>query len=507
MAPGALTDKAAVSGGGSTLSNGGEALNGTGGGKVKGQAVSKEASITSSGGPSKAATRTVPILTAKTSAKPAKSPTVAKAPKSPATTTTPKANTKTPDRKMTHPEKTATPRAATSAAKSSGSTSIQRPPPLQPSPSGTGFIKPKVKSPTRPVKLPPGLTTHTAASGSKVNASRQSLSRASGIYTHADSQGRSPSRVSVSTVGTTRTSGTTAKPLKRQNSTINRPRPSFGPPPKPVARDHPPTKREKEVDEGFLARMMRPTQASSSKTAEKAASSPPRKANPAPVLKKTAVPKQDLKTLKKPTAKTTPVVASNPDREAQSSSAQGAAPVTEKPFTQEVAPVAEAAPAAESSSAQDVAPVVEQTAAAEEVISVVKEVESPVSLPEGAGRETTTQETVPVVEQPETVQEVSEVTISADGGAIPPAEGNVDAGDNEVPSSEVAEEAEQAAAVSPEVGEPKPVEAEAPTVNGDHEKPTPVDENLGSAEVAPESVNEPEAEDVVNTKSETEAAA
>lgn len=37
------------------------------------------------------------------------------------------------------------------------------------------------------------------------------------------------------------------------------------------------TKKEKEVDEGFLARMMRPTQASALKTADKAQLSPPRK--------------------------------------------------------------------------------------------------------------------------------------------------------------------------------------------------------------------------------------
>jgi hypothetical protein len=126
------------------------------------------------------------------------------------------------------------------------------------------------------------LMTHTAASGSKVNVPRQSLSRASGTLQPPDSLGRSPSRLSVSTVATSTTNagGGSTKSLRRQNSTINRPRPSLGPPPKPKAKDHPPTKKEKELDEGFLARMMRPTQASSSKVNEKTPTTPPRKTGP-----------------------------------------------------------------------------------------------------------------------------------------------------------------------------------------------------------------------------------
>lgn len=63
----------------------------------------------------------------------------------------------------------------------------------------------------------------------------------------------------------------------RSSSVAGRQRPSIGPPPKQVAKDHPVPKKEAKVDEGFLARMMRPTQASASKVAEKAPTTPPRK--------------------------------------------------------------------------------------------------------------------------------------------------------------------------------------------------------------------------------------
>ncbi|KAF6811777.1 hypothetical protein CSOJ01_05505 [Colletotrichum sojae] len=158
------------------------------------------------------------------------------------------------------PEKSAatTPKTGTKAAGSN-----KKPAPVQISPpSGTGFVKPKPKSPTRPLKLPPSLMAPTAASVSKLkDAPRETLSRASGNH------GRPASRASAAAA---------PKTLKRQNSVINRPRPSIGPPPKKPLQDHPITKKEKEVDENFLARMMRPTQSSSSKTTEKAPVTPPR---------------------------------------------------------------------------------------------------------------------------------------------------------------------------------------------------------------------------------------
>ncbi|KFH46422.1 hypothetical protein ACRE_027630 [Hapsidospora chrysogenum ATCC 11550] len=163
----------------------------------------------------------------------------------------------------------ATAAGSASAAKSTRSTTDRKPPPVKTS--NTGFVKPKPKSPTKPVSLPPSLMAPTASSVSKGAATRQSLSRQSGSLRPPSAAARAPSRASVSTAtGPTKT-------IKRQASSINRPRPSLGLPPKKASEDHPITKKDSQVDESFLARMMRPTQSSSSKTHEKVPTTPPRK--------------------------------------------------------------------------------------------------------------------------------------------------------------------------------------------------------------------------------------
>ena len=153
---------------------------------------------------------------------------------------------------------------------------------IPPSPPQTGFVKPKPRSPTRPIRLPASLTAHTASSGSKtattaplVPSSRQSLSRASDILQatnpgqRSPATSRSPSRISASTVLNSST---------RRPSILNKThsRPSLGPPPSQLNRKQsgqtlPPA----NSDEGFLARMMRPTTSSASKTSEK---TPPKRA-------------------------------------------------------------------------------------------------------------------------------------------------------------------------------------------------------------------------------------
>lgn len=272
-------------------------VNGTGSGKGKEKASFKEEATRPATKPvAKTAPKPLAVPSAsKSAARPAKSPTVSKAPRSPAATSTPKLPAKTPERAVKQPEKVETPRATAGPSNPSTSSSVKRPPALHASPASAGFVKPKVKSPTRPVKLPPSLTTHTAASGSKVNVPRQTVSRNSGSLQAADPLGRSPSRTSVSTVATTATRTAGTKTLKRQSSNVNRQRPSLGPPPKPVARDHPVTKKEKEVDESFLARMMRPTAASASKVQEK---TPPRKPA-APATAKKAPSKAEGKTVRR----------------------------------------------------------------------------------------------------------------------------------------------------------------------------------------------------------------
>ncbi|GJD04901.1 hypothetical protein ColKHC_13726 [Colletotrichum higginsianum] len=159
--------------------------------------------------------------------------------------------------------------------------SNKKPAPVQVSPGGTGFVKPKVKSPTKPVKLPASLMAPTAASVSKVK----------------EAPGRPASRASATGA---------PKTLKRQSSVINRARPSVGPPPKKPLQDHPITKKDKEVDEGFLARMMRPTASSSSKLTEKAPVTPPRSRSARPSSgKKSSASRSPKRALSRPAASRT----------------------------------------------------------------------------------------------------------------------------------------------------------------------------------------------------------
>ncbi|KND91352.1 hypothetical protein TOPH_04176 [Tolypocladium ophioglossoides CBS 100239] len=175
---------------------------------------------------------------------------------------------------------TPTAKATTAAAKSKpmSSTTANRPQPLKTAGhADTGFVKPKPKSPTKPVNLPSSLMAPTASSVSKGGAPRQSLSRQSGSLQNPSSPVHSSTRASLSTTLAS------AQHVKRQGSVIGRPRPSVGPPPSKTSQPEAGAgKRQSHVDEGFLARMMRPTQSSSSKTADKNPSTPPKKMAPRP---------------------------------------------------------------------------------------------------------------------------------------------------------------------------------------------------------------------------------
>ncbi|KAL0475531.1 hypothetical protein QR685DRAFT_52303 [Neurospora intermedia] len=276
--------------------------------------------------PSKPAARTVPKTTTKSNLPPlstsSANKTVAKPAKSPITAETPKAQNPTTASSQT-PGKSATPKpSAAKTTKSLGSSLNKKPASLAPSPVITGSSKPKAKSPTRPAALPERLTTHTAASGSKLgNARAQSQTRERGPTPASRSSSRA--RVPSSTMSAPKTATST---LKRQNSTKNRPRPSLGVPVKQTAKDHPPTKKEKEVDEGFLARMTRPTAASASKTAEKVVTSPPRRssATPGPAAKRSLSKPRTKKTATKSAA---PSAATTPKQSRAGSAAAKAEPV------------------------------------------------------------------------------------------------------------------------------------------------------------------------------------
>ncbi|KAI0179046.1 hypothetical protein GGR52DRAFT_588838 [Hypoxylon sp. FL1284] len=345
LLPGNPTDKAAVRG----KSTG--PARGTNGAAANGKAKSTA--------PAKSAPKAAPISTsAKPVSKAPKSPNTAKPSNGGASKATANAPSLAPQKKAAPaskdhdvPKKTTAP-----ASTKAQAPSTKKPPTIDLPPSG--FVKPKVKSPTRPVKLPASLTAPTAAYASKLGTGtgtgstshppRQSLSRGSGNAQHLNvgpTLHRSSSRASMSNTGTT----SNAKPLKRQSSTISRPRPSLGPPPKQTAKDHPVSKKDGQVDEGFLARMMRPTQSSSSKTSDKAPATPPRKQNaPAPIHKKPVV-KDPEGGAKKVAAKIQ-----------SSTNKVKAAAETTKPADKEAA------------TAEEVAPVVAQVDTAEAAIGVAK---------------------------------------------------------------------------------------------------------------------------------------
>ncbi|KHN97697.1 uncharacterized protein MAM_04712 [Metarhizium album ARSEF 1941] len=134
-----------------------------------------------------------------------------------------------------------------------------------------GFVKPKPKSPTQPVQMPSSLTAPTASSVSKVHVSRQSLFRHIGIQ----------DKIIQPTLRSTMSNSTVPQPaIKGKGSSFSKSRPSLGPPPRKQSQLTASQKRQSNVDERFLARMMRPTQASSSKATDKVPVTPPKRTVP-----------------------------------------------------------------------------------------------------------------------------------------------------------------------------------------------------------------------------------
>lgn len=132
------------------------------------------------------------------------------------------------------------------------------------------------KSPTRPVRLPSHLTAPTASSAAKHDATGGAPTRTAASSTTAagSTLGRKPSTL-------TRDRGAPSKPLAaaaRKETTRPSLNASQSAPKRPESRTgH--TQSTKAPDEGFLARMMRPTASSSSKAHDKVeAKSPPRRA-------------------------------------------------------------------------------------------------------------------------------------------------------------------------------------------------------------------------------------
>ncbi|KAI0799059.1 hypothetical protein GGR55DRAFT_524605 [Xylaria sp. FL0064] len=353
-------------------------------------------------------------------------------------------------------------------------TPASKPASINPASSNTGFVKPKPKSPTRPVKLPSSLTTHTASSAQKFGsgntapapAPRQSLSRTSGNIQNLSANvtaHRSPSRNSVSTVGTT-----TSKTLKHKPSSVGRSRPSLGPPPKQETKEPHPPKRESQVDESFLARMMRPTQSSAKKTSDKAPVTPPRKQNAPPK-------KPDSKDVERNAKKVaTKLQASSTQARTAKDSAKPVA-TKERPTAKEIAPAVAQAKTAEEAiesakkstdtaetplvegeeiaaapTAKDITAIVAQKETAEEIIEAAKT---------SADTVVTAKDVAPIVAQEETAEEIIETAkTSADTAVAASAPSTEDA---EATEAENVPEEEPQANVSDPVA-PVPVVSEDP---------------------------------------------
>ncbi|KAI1868571.1 uncharacterized protein JN550_006487 [Neoarthrinium moseri] len=480
----------------------------------------------------KPAPRATPISTSsKAAAKPLKSPSApAPAPKAPA-----KDAAKGPEKKPAAPvSKGDTPKKAAAPAPKPTTSSGKKPAALELSPSSTGFVKPKPKSPTRPVKLPSSLTAPTAASASRLGGSnaaapKQPASHASGSLGVPASSHRPSSRTSTSTAGTV----TAGKTLKRQSSTINRPRPSLGPPPKPAAKDHPVARKESQADDSFLARMMRPTQASSSKTHDKTTPvTPPRKQSAPSTVKKPASrdgegsakratakvaevgkPKE---TIKKPTVgKGTPAKAKDATKMADTTK-DTAAPAIAEPTTKAVAPVVAQAESAEEvieaaaiSKDTAITPVVEKQEEEEE-----EEEEEAQSVPVAAAVD---KPAVDSAEKPLSMVEAPEVTKEPAVAKEPAVvkERPAESADEASSSQETAAAAEQspAATVPAVTADPEKVEDIEDVIHLSSGKPVEEDKNVpehtdiplektvdGAISEAPAASEEPKTEGAPNTE-------
>ena len=179
--------------------------------------------------------------------------------------------------------------------------------PLHTSPS-TGFHKPKPKSPTRPAKLPASMTAPTTSSLSKVATaaapSRQSL----GQTTKTVSRSRSYASLSQK------------QELHHKPSKLDSDRPTLGRPStstlkKQLSRQSL-SKQTAPADESFLARMMRPTTSSASKTTEKIITPPRAKTNTRPTTRDGPADHKSHQGLKgSPSTKKLPAVAKETKKE------------------------------------------------------------------------------------------------------------------------------------------------------------------------------------------------
>ncbi|KAL3421358.1 mucin-7 precursor protein [Phlyctema vagabunda] len=500
-------------------------------GTTNGHGKPKESATKSEEKP-KASARPAPISTAKPSATKTSKSVPIKTPKTP---TSPMKSSPKPTLAK-EPEK----KAVKASAASSNNPKQRRPshgsvpPPslrIQPSPPRTGFVKPKPRSPTRPVRLPASLTAHTASSGSKTAVAsppnRQTLSRASG---NAQSNTtRSPSRA------------TGSKAITRNPSTTNKTssRPSLGPPPgntlnKKTSRQSLPG-HGAPADEGFLARMMRPTTSSASKTAEKVPDTPPKRTQSVKrPMAKDGPPRMSDLSKHAPVTKTTKTSTNIPTKQAKdtatkrpeaSKTIKKVEPRPVKPAleTKDKKPAGANVESANAIRSKEVKsepepetikePAVEEQVV-EETASKVAELEEPQTGTNAAELEVEDATTEPKAEEPKAEIKGEETDAVKEPTAIPAevssAEQSVaedaavsEADDYAQPIAKVGEiEVEEIEPQETEVREIVPIaSSEEPEETGElPQAPLPVHKDLPTSEVLPSETLESSKEDVSNTE-------
>lgn len=236
------------------------------------------------------------------------------------------------------------------------------------------------------------------------------------------------------------------------------------------------------MDEGFLARMMRPTQASANKVAEKAPTTPPRKTQT--LTRKPSSAK--ISVAKRAAPKTTPA----------------ANPVVQSPETTK-AP----APAAKEVAPKEAAPKVEKTANAEEVTEVAKEAEGTTSLE--PAEEKAASPTIPKTPEHEPIiveeeEEPEEASVETTGKTQNPATGfskmedalNALGKKDDAPSASEVEVPKASEAPEEASQEPEVEKADAPLANGNHKIADTGADGSAGAEEAEIAVEQPVSETV-----------
>lgn len=171
--------------------------------------------------------------------------------------------------------------------------------------------KTRAKSPTKPVRLPSSMTAPTQASAARLGTSAPSAGRTA---TSGSTLTRKPSSLKSPAPTQARSAAGATSGVRRQAS-----RPSLPTQPaseRPSSRVSDGGSSTKPVNEGFLARMMRPTASSASKSQDKTEAKPPQKTSTSPKAPRQSLAKAPERSAAPPKMKTAPLKPQTEKRQA-----------------------------------------------------------------------------------------------------------------------------------------------------------------------------------------------